>query len=124
MSTEDIRTDLDSLIAEIVQLNIQHSNISNRLIAITRRVKEIQHITNRVEIEPSRSSDSSDSRSFSIKLKRKFSVGDRVIIKNPEKGRPQSGIVIDYTPAGFVKVDLQDGKRPLRRLPLNLKKDE
>ena len=125
MPRNNKHTELDSLITEIKQLNIQHSRISDRLIEISTRVKQLQSETNHPNLDQAPSSDSiSSKKSFATRSRRKLNVGDTVIIRNPEQHRPNTGIIIKFTPGGFAKIDLRDNKKPLRRLPINLTKDE
>lgn len=124
MERRDTNTELNNLVIELRQLKIQHGQISNRIDQIIDRVIAVQRKNNqadnseRIKREDSNSSGSSNATPRSRKLK--LAEGDRVTLKNPEKGRPDNGVVVGFTRTGFVRIDLGDGKKLVRRLSFNL----
>ena len=124
MSQTDLDIKLNDLIKELRQLRIQNDAISNRIDKAINSIAELRTATP-TRHQTIKKEDNSDSKGENRSLhKSGFCEGDIVVIKNPEKNRPNVGTVVGFTPTGFIRIDLGDGGRNPRRLPFNLRKHE
>lgn len=104
-------TTVERLADQVRELRIEHRALCNEVAAIRRNL----------QVRSDTAVSEENQRPTSKPEKPAFSIGERVIVKNPGRGRINTGVVTGITVAGFVRVKLSTGET-LRRLPKNLVK--
>jgi hypothetical protein len=106
--------DIEKLTTLLSSLQLQNKQLARDLQEAQDTIRDIS-----AELEGSTKSQPTSRIDTKLIRKKKFEVGDKVLIKNPRGDQQDRGIIIDFTASGFAKIQTPN-KRIVRRITYNL----
>ena len=112
---------INTIIDQLNRLTLQQEQLTQQIAELQTEIRtKRENVSTNASNASERLSGDQSSTTTRVK-KRPITVGDKVIIKNPKKEQPSTGVIDSYTPSRlFVRIKLDNSNLIINRAPRNV----